>query len=490
VPIGARCGRCSNSPAGTPPCPPGGLRQVALRPRAPRRHGAAALAALLLVSALAALSACRAEPKPRHLVLILVDTLRADHLGAYGYARPTSPVFDAFAREGGLFDDARSQASCTYPSVNSLLTSRSPEAFLGQPDRAMGIPAGVPALAELLAGQGYRTAAVSASPIVRTSPSRFNPGGGFGRGFAAFDETCLWQDAACINRQALPHLQAASTNRDPRPLFLYLHYMDPHGPYRPPAGHRRRFATGGSDKEFIRRGDPNPLGDWLYKGTPDPGVTPADLQHLVDLYDEEIASFDEQLGRLLAAIDAAGLRDETLVVVASDHGEEFLEHGHIKHCRTLFDTSIRVPLALRGPGIVPGVRTVQAQNLDLVPTVLDLLGVAAPGLPFEGRSLAPALRGEVMPPGHQFAVQGPLRSASDHRHKLIADLAQGRYALYDLQADPAETEDVLREDRDRRAFGALRQALNARLARADASGAGLQAAQEAEKKLRSLGYLE
>ncbi len=440
-------------------------------------------------------AAPRPAARPRHVVVILVDTLRADHLGAYGYARPTSPRFDAFARQAVLFADARAQASCTYPSVNSLLTSRAPEAFLspaplqaavGGP--SLGIPADIATLPEILARRGYRTAAVSASPIVRKSPTRFNPEGGFDRGFEVFDEACLWQPAACVNDKALAHLRSS----DPRPLFLYLHYIDPHGPYRPPAGHRRRFALReppGPDKDFIRKGDPNPIADHLYKGAADPGATAADLQHLVDLYDEEIASWDGELGRLLAAIDEAGSAAETVVAVVADHGEDFLEHGHVKHCRTLFDTAIKVPFVLRVPGVPAGVRRVQARNLDLVPTLLDLLGVPTDGLTLEGRSLAPTLRGEPLPESHQFATQGALRSASNSRHKLIADLAAGTYTLYDLTADPGETRDVLTEvlRTDRRAVGLLRRALQDHLAR---SGAGLQGTQEAEKKLRALGYLE
>ncbi|HYH45062.1 MAG TPA: sulfatase [Thermoanaerobaculia bacterium] len=449
----------------------------------------------------------RPDTKPRHVIVILVDTLRADHLGAYGYARPTSPHFDAFAQGAVLFEDARAQASCTYPSVNSLLTSRPPEAFLaplsptppggaaaGGP--SLGIPPDIAALPEILARRGYRTAAVSASPIVRKSPTRFNPEGGFDRGFEAFDEACLWQPAACVNDKALAHLRAP----DPRPLLLYLHYIDPHGPYRPPAGHPRRFARSGPGepqgpaKEYLRKGDPNPIADHLYKGAPDPGTTPADLQHLVDLYDDEIAYWDGQFGRLLAAIQEAGMAEETVIALVADHGEDFLEHGHVKHCRTLFDTSIKVPFVLRAPGIAPGVRQVQARNLDLVPTLLDLLGMPTEGegLALEGRSLVPALRSpdsHALSASIQFAAQGALRSASDARHKLIADLAAGTYTLYDLTADPGETRDVLAEtvQRDRRAIGLLHRALREHLARA---GARLQGTQEAEKKLRALGYLE
>ncbi|HZI63486.1 MAG TPA: sulfatase-like hydrolase/transferase, partial [Thermoanaerobaculia bacterium] len=202
------------------------------------------------------LAAC--SPPPRNVVLVLVDTLRADHVGAYGYGRPTTPNFDAFAAQGILFERAWSQAACTFPSVNSLLTSRYPARFLGQPGGAMGIPPEQPALPEILGRAGYATAAVSASPIVRRTPTRFNPGGGFGRGFERFDESCLWRDASCVTARARAELGQLRP-----PFFLYLHYMDPHGPYQPPAGAPRRFAGKCAGPDFICRGDPNPIARML-----------------------------------------------------------------------------------------------------------------------------------------------------------------------------------------------------------------------------------
>ncbi len=435
-----------------------------------------------------------ALPAAHNVIFILVDTLRADHLPLYGYGRATSPNLSALAGESVVFLDNRCQASCTFPSVNSLLTSRSAAAFLGQPGGAMGLPAGIPGLAELLRARGLHTHAISASPIVRNSPGRFNPGGGFGRGFDSFQEDCVWKAADCVTDQALPHLRS-----DPRPLFLYLHYLDPHGPYAPPAGSPHRFALGHPDKDFVRRGDPNPIAAWLYDHAPDPGVTPADLRHLVDLYDDEIAFFDSQLGRLLAGLRESGLLDDSIVVFAADHGEEFLEHGDVKHCHNLFDTTIRTPLLIRVPGARPRTVTEPVSNLDVVPTVLDLLGtrdgpqssaVQAPPAGMEGQSLRPALLGRPLPRRYQVAAQGALRSVADGRLKLVHDLGTGRFALYDLAADPGETRDVLAERR--RDVPRLRDALNAWLARTEGgpAAAAVRRAEEADRRLRSVGYLD
>jgi arylsulfatase A-like enzyme len=442
----------------------------------PRRGGIAALAL-----ALSALSCHREPPRPRNVILILVDTLRADRLSAWGYARPTSPNLDAFARESVTFRNARSQSACTFPSANSIFTSRWPAAFLGQPEQAMGIPAGVPSLAEILRSRGFHTVAVSASAVVRKSPSRFNPKGGFDRGFDVFQEDCVWQHADCVNRQAAPHLR-----RGEKPLFLYLHYIDPHGPYRPPDSWRHRFATGAPEKEWVRKGDPNPIGDWLYKGEPNPGLTPGDLQYLKDLYDEEIAYFDSQLAALLGSLRAAGLLDDSLVILTADHGEEFLEHGDVKHCRNLFDTSAHVPMLVRIPGA--GGKTVSrpVQNLDLVPTILDYLGIGAKGDRFDGRSLRSLIEGKTTDE-LQYGLMGELRSVSDGRFKLIQDLGGKPPALFDLQADPGETRNVLAAER--RTYARLHDALTAWLAQHEGKGAA-DAAREAQRKLRSLGYIE
>lgn len=456
---------------------------------------AALLAAALALSALAS-AGCKggaARPdRPRNVILIVVDTLRADRLSAFGYARPTSPNLAEFARHAVRFDAARSQAACTFPSVNSILTSRWPAAFLGQPNQALGIPPGIPSLAEILQAQGFHTVAVSASAVVRKSPSRFNPGGGFARGFDVFHEDCVWQPASCVDAAAAGHLRQPAPGD--KPLFLYLHYIDPHGPYQPPPTWRRRFATDGPDtpetpqKEWVRKGNPNPIGDWLYKGKPNPGFTPADLQHLKDLYDEEIGFVDSQLGALFGRLRRTGLLKSSLVILAADHGEEFLEHGDIKHCRNLFDTSLHVPLVVRVPATAPRVVASPVQNLDLVPTVLDYLGIEVPTR-FEGRSLRAMIEGVEgnARPEIQYAIQGAQRSAADGRYKLIEDLAAGKQALYDLKADPGETKDVLAAER--RAYAPLRDALAKWLAKSEGRGTA-DASRAAQEKLRSLGYIE
>lgn len=442
---------------------------------------AAGLVALLLAGLAAG---CRL-PTQRgrwNVIVVLVDTLRADRLSTYGYDRPTSPQLDELARDSYLFTSARAQAPCTFPSANSLLTSRYPSRFLGQPGGALGIPAGERSVAELLGEAGWATAAVSASPVVRATPSKHNPTAGYGRGFATFDESCEWREAACVTTRGLEAI-----DRLREPFLLYLHYLDPHGPYNPPRELRQRFVTARSPHRWVRRGNPNPISDMLYKGGAAVRFTAQDVRYLSQLYDAEVAGFDHQLGRLVDELRRRDLLERTVLALVADHGESFLEHGDIKHCRTLYDTELRTPFLLRLPRQRQGARiTAQVQNLDLVPTLLDLLGVPLEGRRLEGRSLVPLLEHGEGEHGLSFGMMSAQRSVSDGRHKLIHDLQAGSWHLYDLQVDPGETRDLARSDR--RTFTRLRQALLDWIREVEGEG-GLQRSLEAEQRLQALGYL-
>jgi arylsulfatase len=421
------------------------------------------------------------------VILLMVDTLRADHLGCYGWSRPTSPRIDAFAADSVLFSRARSQASCTFPSVNSLLTSRYGAFFLFQPGSSMGIPNGPPTLAELLRDNGYATAAFSASPIVRATPSKENPDAGFDRGFDLFDETCQFREAACLNRQALGWVESID-----RPFFLYLHFMEPHDPYAPPPSHVPKFTGDFSGPDHIRRGDPNPIADMVYGDGPEVEVTEQDLDHLLDLYDEEISYFDAQFAHLMEELDRLGALESALVILASDHGEEFMEHGdHIKHCRVLYDTSTRVPLLIRIPG-VPGQRIDTAvENLDIMPTVLDYLGIPMDGVLINGRSLRPLIEGTDPGGWVAFSDQGKWRASDNGEFKLLLDAKEMRPELFDLRTDPLELNDILSSQPP--IAGLLWQELERWLTHTEGSVGSrdaLEAGQETQDRLRALGYLQ
>jgi arylsulfatase len=461
--------------------------------RWPRRRGraraAARLAGLALCLACAAGCEPRGEPAPaapvaRNAILLLVDTLRADHLSLYGYERDTSPNLRRLAESAVVFERARSQAPCTFPSVNSLLTSRHPVSFLGQGRGRYGIPRETVSVAEMLRDRGFATFAASASSVVRATPSRHNRAGGFARGFDTFDESCLDQSAACIDARAGDFLASGA-----EPFFAYLHYMDPHGPYRPPPEHVRRFARTPHPNALVAAGDPLRIEQVTAKrGTA--FLTPAAVEHLTDLYDDEIAYWDGQLARLFAELERRGLLDRTIVVLAADHGEGFLEHGYLNHCRTLYDVETHTPLVMWIPGVAGRRIGSAVENLDVVPTLLDYLGVA-PASGLAGESLRQLIEGtSPAAKRHAHSFHLSLRSVDDARYKRIVDVASRQARLFDLVADPRETTDLAAHPPEEAA--PLNDALVAWIEANEPRGAEWSVAEsrKVEQGLRALGYIE
>ncbi len=423
---------------------------------------------------------------PPNVIFVLVDTLRADHTSLHGYPRATTPFLDTLAAESVVFERARSQSGCTYPSVNSLLTSRYAFDFYRRGSGDLGIPEQYPSMAELLKPNGYATAAVSASPIVRATPSEHNPFAGFGRGFDVFDESCLWKTAECVNRTAEEILETL-----PEPYFLYLHYMDPHDFYQAPKTHRT-FAGEYDGHDFITAGNPNPIGEMLYDNGPKVDIDDSDIQYLIDLYDDEIVYFDVMFRNLITGLKATGVLERSLLIVTADHGEEFLEHGHVKHCRGVWNTLTHVPLLVRLPdGARPGRVSDPVQLVDLLPTVLELTGVPGDGVAMEGTSLMPMIEGADASRGFAFSDQSKYRSVDDGRFHLILDGLDSSVTLYDTHADPLELENLYTGGHPR--FKPLVSALDDWLNKTGQRvrfDLALAAAKAQEDQLRALGYLE
>ena len=406
------------------------------------------------------------------VVLIVVDTLRADHLGLYGYARPTSPRLDALAAGGGVFESAMAAAPWTLPSVMSIATARVPSRH-GVVNDGLRLPAGVPTLAGTLRDAGYATGGF-VSHIYVTAPF------GFDRGFDRYEDFGLSRPGYRLEaglEPAADHVTTAALEwvegRDAAPLFLFVHYFDPHWPYDPPEPHRSLFPSD--------YGGPLDAGYDGISRFQDPLVPiPDDYRRfLVDRYDGEIHFVDAQIGRLLDGIAAARGPRPVAVAVTGDHGEEFKEHGSMGHGRQMYEEVVRVPLVIaRGPlaeghgaaaraagaarGAAPrgGAARVgdPVGGIDIAPTLLDLAGVA-PSAGMQGRSLAPLLTGaagaagapadagagSAAPPGaicetvrlsalRQAIREGPL--------KLIHVMDENRAELFDLATDPHERHDL------------------------------------------------
>jgi arylsulfatase A-like enzyme len=486
----------------------------------------------------------RPDGLPPNLLVVVLDTLRPDHLGLYGNPRPTSPNLDALARECVVFENAQSVAPWTAPSLISLVTSLRPDVH-----RVVGFPnpgrldEKVTTLAEVLSAAGYETAAFTEGGYAK---AEF----GLGQGFDTFPENAGDREG---NGSNMIHPSRIEQNLDravdwledhrDRPFFMLFHTYEVHEPYlAPPAGaerirpgwdpdaehpavadavrHWNRDRTL-SDEEFelilrhayhcqLRDAPrvedsqamlasglvPGREAEWL-------AAHPDFSAWLRDLYDAELAWTDEALGRLWKALDALDLRRDTVIVLVSDHGEALGDHGEVTHGMNLHEELLHVLLAICGVGPDRGPRRVPdvVASIDVMPTVLELLGVEDDAGVRQGRSLVPLMRGEHLPPAPAVgtalstAEPGRMHSLRTGRWRLTLDAKTGRATLYDHDRGPEEAlnaaggrPDVVRELRARlAALIEADRALGERLA-LDAGGAELDAG--TRRELEALGYVD
>lgn len=424
---------------------------------------------------------------PRHVLLISLDTLRADHLSLLGYARETSPRLEAFANDTFVFERALAPAPNTGPSHMSIMSAVYPvqHGLIGGLRKPAG---GRPMIAEILSQAGFRTAAfVDGGKLSREF--------GFDRGFDEYD------DEAGGFAKILPKARHwAQMNRDER-FFLFLHTYDIHTPYSPPRPYRGMFHEKPYRGDFIPNG--KNMTALAFKKSE---MAPDDLEHVVALYDEGIRYADDALGDFLVYLDERlGILDETLVIILSDHGEEFGEHGSFLHWQLYHRPNLHVPLLIRVPG-APGARVeMPVEVLDVAPTVLDLLGL--PPIPgAEGRTLVPIMRAAVSRiawPSEDTAprpaiawppspTEIPIRSVIDERFQLLIDERAGTSRLFDLRADPFANDDVARSHPE--AVSRLRAHWDAwNDENADeimGPGPKVELPEKTREGLRELGYLE
>lgn len=429
------------------------------------------MASVLVVLVLSMLSTCSWGRRERpNLLLIVIDTLRADRLGSYGNQRGLTPFLDSLAARGTVFRRAYAQSSWTNPSVASLFTSRFPsEHGVTAPPRNRPAPAdGEVTIAELLRDHGYATGAFVANagmPGLSDDPRRADEpieNAGFGQGFEAYrlnighrvKDSKLWQNAhaADVNRQALYWL-GNELAQEKRPVFLYVHYMEPHIPYLPPAEILQRLTAGRARLDLERV---NAYAT-MWRRRPAGAKMRAALG---DAYDAEVASVDQGIAELLSELTATGFLDNAVVVVTSDHGEEFFEHEILGHGNTLYDLAIHVPLLMAATADRTGHGEVSdvVSLIDVAPTLLDLAGIAQPNF-FRGTSLAPHLgessglrrwipslfeRAQPTPAFSELIQSDGWERLTPHRYAVIAGTRKlisgidGRLTAYDLAADPLE----------------------------------------------------
>jgi len=418
--------------------------------------------ALACVWALAAACGCSLAPDPpRGVVLVVIDTLRADHLGVYGYARPTSPRMDAFAADAVLFRRALTPSPWTLPALGTLMTSLYPSVHGARRPSALGawgqegfeprsaLHESRLTLAEILRDEGFQTLG-----IVRGAYA--TDVFGIAQGFDRYSQN----DTPGV-RFDVENALAWLDEEQPRRFLVYLHVVEVHAPYTPvqmpatlarrrPDAPFERFRAGvAEEQERFAQIDFDPG----YQGPVDGSLKsmrklrhagddldPRDLEHLIALYDRGIRYTDHWIGELLDGLAARGLLDESLVVLTSDHGEEFREHGRFEHSRAYYEESLRVPLIVRVPGEGRGVVVDAPVGLvDVLPTVLDVLGLHR-DYPFQGRSLRPLWKGGELPERDLFgeASSGPRSDAIVSGDWKYIRTRRAHEELYDLRGDPGE----------------------------------------------------
>lgn len=408
-----------------------------------RRAAALLLAAGIVAAVPATLPAQDARDARLNIVLLTVDSMRADHLGAYGYSRPTSPRLDAFAKDAAVFPDAMAVSSWTFPGVFSLLTGVYP-ARHGLDARGRVFDDSLPTLQSLLYAAGYRVPDLALlTPIPGMRALQVDPRWHRERGEAEQGGALLDWLRAPVAREG--------------PFFAWYHYRGVHLPYAPQPQYEELFghvpSTPGLDQ--IRRF----------------GVIPAELQSFspeeqrlaVDLYDADVRYFDDLVGKIVDLLATTGLDDRTIVVITADHGEELFDHGLVGHASTTryaqaYDEILHVPLILKVPGQSLSAPQCQVSQIDVMPTVLALVGLPVPD-GVEGRDLGAALRGApcVERPLFAESIEGGFQARGESAASFIWAVRTPDWKLivrrhgdgtadrelYDRTADPAEQDNVL-----------------------------------------------
>lgn len=389
-----------------------------------------------------------------NLVLILVDTLRADRVGTYGSELGLTPGLDDLASKGIVFEDVVAQGSSTIISISSFLTGCYYNTIHEWVKKG-SLPSSNPRFAEVLQSAGFRTTALISNPLLV-------PESDFSRGYDEYDQKVERLPAAELNRIFFSRLPLLEKTR----FFAYLHYMDVHAPYGDPENKIHAVFETGRLKGTPLTGSLRPLADEIleHRGT---SIGEADRVTLDRLYNDGIRYLDKHLARLLAILEKRGLLQKTIIVVMADHGEEILDHGLISHGHTLYDELVHVPLIMffpkKGGVYQPQRIKIPVQLLDVGPTILDFLGIPIPPS-HRGRNLTPILhrakkyesekeswesRDRFFETRYRYWRQPPF---NDHlagickgEWKFILNHTNGQEKLFHLASDPQETKNLIKE---------------------------------------------
>jgi len=421
---------------------------------------------------------------PHNLILISIDTLRADHLGTYGYYRDTSPNLDRLAARSTVFERAVAQAPNTKPSHASLFTSLYYSVHRIVGDETTAIPSWRVTLPEILQAEGIETAGFVDGGYLRRVF-------GFDQGFDHYEDEPV--GIARILGSVGRWLDALETPR----FFLFVHCYDVHTPYAPPPPFDTWFEDVPYDGDF----EPTTANLEAVSASKRP-ISPEDLEHVVARYDGGIRYTDAQLGDFFEDLERRGLLDTTIIIVTSDHGEAFMEHGSMLHWQNHFNPNLHVPLFVFVPGREAGRVGTTVELIDVLPTALDLLGLP-PHPPAMGRSLVAAMEGRAaLDDGDEFAIGEPFRlggseaSVITDRHQLFIHPGFGLTQLFDTRTDPGATTNIAaREPETTERLLAILADFKRRVEAANQQDGSQSAAKvdiddATRENLRALGYLE
>lgn len=435
-----------------------------------------------------------APDSPPNVILISLDTLRADHLGCYGYDRPTSPFLDSLTADCALFANTYAQSSWTLPSHLSMLyslNSASHQVYYND----QKVDASLPSVASVLRDRGYITYGFTGGGYVSSIY-------GFANGFDWYDEPVGGRKAPLGVDEAESLFAVTSDwleeHRD-RPFFLFLHTFQIHGPYASPEPWSSMFLDQGAPWRKLA------LRNFLDNNGDDYAFSPEEQANIVGLYDGEIRYTDEMLLKpLVERLRELGLYDNTLLIITSDHGEEFLEHGGWLHGRTLYDELIRVPLIVKFPASAHRGQRVEYKTrlIDIVPTILESVGIGYDRADFEGKSLAHFLTGKetgdrtfISDLAHKNVPDPcPALIATNQEHlKFIVQKSQDgirKIETYDLRRDPGEKKDIFeRAQRLREEVVRVLEEYYQERAKLQRSQERIRMDKDLEEKLKALGYL-
>jgi arylsulfatase A-like enzyme len=423
-------------------------------------------------------------------VLIVVDALRPDHLGLYGYERPTSPHLDEWAAQSAVFERAFTTSPWTLPAFGSLLTGEIPARHgAGSRVRASNwtvssrVDDSLPTLPERLSASGFTTGAIVNNPWLP-------PAVGLNRGFAEYDYQRSGESDPRRADEVVDLALAWIERNEGTPFFLMVHVLDPHMSYDAPPPFRGRFTSGLGGGFELPVDEPRRI-------QREAGSIPEPERAFIRAaYDEEIAFVDEELGRLFDGLRERNLWNRLLVILTADHGEELFDHEGFEHGHSVYQEVLRVPLVMGGPGVRPARHAEPVSIVDISPTILEALGVGRSDSSSSsgGLSLWPVVTEGEAVPSRLLTAEGTLygseqRAVIQWPLKLTVDIGSGRRQLFNLDRDPREQTDLAPTEQRAVSFLSQELANILRAAREGVRSEEVPLDESTLEELRSLGYV-